>query len=307
MIRIVATGLAALVLAGCAGAPTPQAPARGGDDGRVVLALDDFAALNALSLGIQPDLVLEVFDYATTSAVFDDAGLATQPYGTGLDLEQVIAAAPDVILGVSIPTTVEVQADLERIAPTTVLDYTATWQEQLDATATALGVPERAAALRQRLDDGVAELSRDLDAAGQAGATVSVLGFLDGAFSPPVATPAGAVLSDAGLDRPAAQQQSGSPSSPFVTIAEETLPDHAAGVVYLLTGGQYPAASLTDSPLWPQVGTGDTFEVSAETWLGSSAFSVDWITRDVRATLLDGTSPAGDADAPARFREFLSG
>ena len=108
-------------------------------DDQVVVALDDFAAMHALTLGVEPDLVLEVFEYESTSAVFDDLGLQTRPYGAELDLETVAGAAPDLILGVSIPTTASAQSQLDAIAPTTVVDYTAGWDEQLASVAEALG------------------------------------------------------------------------------------------------------------------------------------------------------------------------
>ena len=304
---------AALLLAGC-GAPAP-APAGAGapsaPDDPVVVALDDFAALNAMSLGVQPDLVLEVFGYTSTAAVFADAGVPTQPYGSGLDVEQVLAAGPDVVLGVSLPTTLEAEDELRAAVPgTTVLDYTASWQEQLTATAAALGVPERAPALQERLDADLAALAADLEAAGLAGAAASVLAESDGVFSPPPTTPAGTVLADVGLGRPAAQQQATAPDTPFVPVSPEGLTDHAGDVVYLLSGGGYDTTTITGNPLWPTVEAGaraGVHEVSGEAWFGSSAFTVDWIARDLRATLLDGAPAATDADAPARFRAFTAG
>lgn len=306
------TGAVALValLAACAApAPAEEPPAGppAGNADPVVVALDEFAAANALSLGIEPDLALDVFGYATTAAVLADAGVPTEPYGAELSLEQILGAQPDLIIGVSIPSTAAREAELVRIAPTTVLDYTDTWQEQLAATAAALGVPERASALRVRIEADAADLATDLAAAGLAGAPVSVLGHLEGTFSPPPATAAGAVLADAGLTRPAAQQQTGTPDSPFVSIADETLLGHDADTVYLLGGSQYSPGPLIANPLWPRlIDASQVYEVSGETWLGSSAFTVDWILRDLRATLLDGDQPATDADAVARFRAFAA-
>lgn len=303
---------AVLLLAGCAAAPAPAAPTgTAAPEDRVVVALDEFAALNAMSLGVQPDLVFDTFGYTSTRAVLADAGIPTQAYGTALDVEQVLAAAPDVVLGVSIPTTVEAEDELRAAVPaTTVLDYTSTWQEQLAATADALGVPDRAVAVQERLDADVAALAADLAAAGLGGVSVSVLGSLDGVFSPPPATPVGTVLTGAGLTRPAAQQQAGRADSPFTSVSAETLGEHGGDVVYLLSGGAYDAGPITGNPLWGPVAAGaraGAHEVSAETWFGSSAFTVDWIVRDLRATLLDGAPAAADTDAPARFRAFTAG
>lgn len=276
-------------------------------DDRVVVALDDFAALNALSLGVTPDLVLEVFEYETTTAIFDDLGLTTQPYGSDLDLEQVIAAEPDVIIGVSLPTTLSKEADLASIAPTTILDYAGTWQEQMDAAAAALGRQDAATALQARLEGDLDALATDLASAGVTGTVVSVIGDNAGRFSPPPDTALGSLLAGAGLERPAAQLTANTP--PFVSFSPETLRDHDAEVLYLLSGGAYATDGLEGSPLWPQltaVTSDAVYEVNGETWLGSSAFSVDWVIRDLRATLLDDGAAAPGSDAPARFAEFLA-
>lgn len=276
-------------------------------DDRVVVALDDFAALNVLSLGVTPDLVLEVFEYETTTAIFDNLGLTTQPYGADLDLEQVIAAEPDVIIGVSLPTTLSKEADLASIAPTTILDYAGTWQEQMDAAAAALGRQDAATALQARLEGDLDALATDLASAGVTGTVVSVIGDNAGRFSPPPDTALGSLLAGAGLERPAAQLTANTP--PFVSFSPETLRDHDAEVLYLLSGGAYATDGLEGSPLWPQLTavTSDAVdEVNGETWLGSSAFSVDWVIRDLRATLLDDGAAAPGSDAPARFAEFLA-
>ncbi len=303
-----------LVLSGCgsgddasAGASTSGAtPA----DDRVVVALDDFAALHALTLGVEPDLVLEVFEYESTSAVFDDLGLQTRPYGSELDLETVAGAAPDLVVGVSIPTTVSAEAQLDAIAPTTVVDYTAGWDEQLASVAEALGAEDRAAEIRQRLEDATADLAADVGAAGLTGSVTSVVGDNGGFFSPPAATAVGSVLADVGLARPAVQEAAGDPASPFVTFSAETLPDQDGDTLFLLSGGPYGTEALTGSPLWAglrAVQAGAVHEVSGEVWLSASAFSVDWVLDDLRAVLLDGAEPAAPAEAAARFAEFTGG
>ncbi len=303
-----------LVLAGCGAddEPAPSSPAASGSgtDDQVVLALDDFAAMHALSLGVQPDLVLEVFEYESTSAVFDDLGLRTQPYGSELDLEAVAAAQPDVIVGVSIPTTATAEAQLDEIAPTTVVDYSAGWDAQLDSVAAALGREDVAADLRERLAGETATLAADLAEAGRAGTVTSIVFDNGGFFSPPAATAVGSVLAEVGLARPPAQQQTGDPASPFVAFTAETLPEHDGDALFLLSGGPYATEGLTGSPLWQglrAVQDGAVHEVSGEVWLSASAFSVDWVLDDVRAALLGEGEPATTAEAPARFAEFTGG
>ncbi len=272
-----------------------------------MLALDDFAALHALTLGVEPDLVLEVFEYESTSAVFDDRGLATQPYGSELDLGAVAAAAPDVVIGVSIPTTASAESRLDAIAPTTVVDYTAGWDEQLDTVAAALGREDEAAALRGRLQEETEDLAADLDAAGPAGSAASVVADDQGFSSPPAATAVGSVLAAAGLTRPPAQERAGDPAGPFALFTAETLPDHDGDVLHLLSAGPSVTDALTGSPLWPglrAVRAGAVHEVSGEMWLSASALSVDWVLADLRATLLGGGEPATADQAPARLADL---
>lgn len=300
------------LLAGCGAPASTDSTAEGAtpsssDDGQFVLALDDFAAMHALSLGVQPDLVLEVFEYETTSAIFDDLGLRTAPYGSELDLEAVAAAAPDVIIGVSIPTTTSAEAQLDAIAATTVVDYAGSWDEQLGAVAEALDRTEEADAVVQRLQEQTAEVATAVQEAGRSGVVASVIGDNGGFFSPPVDTAVGSVLAAVGAGRPAAQQQAGDAASPFATFTAETLPDHDGDVLLLLSGGPYATDALTGSPLWSGLSavTEDAVhEVSGEMWLASSAFSVAWVLDDVRAVLLGEGAPAAPADAPGRFADF---
>ena len=300
-----------LVLAGCGADDEPAAPSAAADgsaaDDQVVLALDDFAAMHALTLGVQPDLVLKVFEYESTSAVFDDLGLDTRPYGAELDLEAVAAAQPDVVVGVSIPTTAAVEAQLGEIAPTTVVDYSAGWDAQLGSVAAALGREDEAAALRGRLEEETATLATDLAEAGRAGTVTSVVADNGGFFSPPAETAVGSVLSAVGLARPPAQEEAGDPASPFALFTAETLGEHDGDELFLLSGGPYATDGLTASPLWAglrAVQGGAVHEVSGEVWLSASAFSVDWVLDDVRAALLGEGEPATTAEAPARFAEF---
>ncbi|MGL5908424.1 MAG: ABC transporter substrate-binding protein [Phycicoccus sp.] len=109
------------------------------DDPRRIVALDDFAAVQALSLGVRPDYVLTAFQYETTTAIFDDLGIRTGPYGAELSVEKVLAERPDIVIGVSLPTTVDKEKQLAERADVTILDYAGSWQDQLRETAAALG------------------------------------------------------------------------------------------------------------------------------------------------------------------------
>jgi iron complex transport system substrate-binding protein len=308
--------LVAVLLAGCASAapaaapaaaPGTPAPSAAAADDQVVVALDDFAALAALAVGVTPDLAFDAFGYESTRAVLADVGVATAPYGAEVNLERVVAARPDVIVGVSLPTTAAVEEQLDAVAPTTVVDYTATWEEQLDQVAAALGREQEAAALTARLREDTAALAADLEAAGLRGAVVSVLGDNQGWFAPPSGSGVGSVLTAVGLARPAAQEAATDPTSPFVTFSPERLTDHDGDQLFLFGGGPYTTGAMEGSPLFGQlraVQEGAVHEVSGEVWLSTSPFGVDWVLRDLRATLLEGAPAATAADAAARYRAF---
>ncbi|MGL5819274.1 MAG: ABC transporter substrate-binding protein [Phycicoccus sp.] len=286
------------------GNATTSAPSSA-DDPRRIVALDDFAAVQALSLGVRPDYVLTAFQYETTKAIFDDLGIRTGPYGAELSVEKVLAERPDIVIGVSLPTTVDKKEQLAGRAEVTIVDYAGSWQDQLRETAAALGRQTQAAEVERRVGGQVADLRADLREAGLAGDRTSVVGDIEGLFSPPSDTVLGSVLTGVGLDRPEAQRTANTP--PFVTFSAEGLLDHDGDHVFVLDEAAYDADGLARSPLWPRlqaVADGSVTRVNGETWLGTSAFSVDWVLRDLRSVLVDGSAPATGADAAARFAQF---
>ncbi len=311
-------GAGALVLGattGCgpqeqAAAPTALA-APTADATLPVVALDEFAGLSALVLGVKPASVFLTFGYASARAVFDFAGVPTlQAAPNGVNLEAVAALKPATIIGISIPTTAAAQEQLNSIAPTTVIPYTASRQEQLQVTGATLGRAEAATALTSRLDRAVANLQADLAAAGKAGQTISVIGAagLD-AFALSRTGLVGSLLEQVGLKRPPAQDIATDATDPFLPIAAEKLGDHDADTIFLLRGGAYESDALTASALWSTlkaVKANRVVNVVAEVWLSSNAFGLDWIVRDVRAALLGDGAVATEADVVRRWQTFTA-
>lgn len=302
----------ALVLTASCGSGDDEPAATGSaapDDPGVVIALDDFAAMHALSVGVRPDVVFDVFEYETSRAIWADLGITAVPYGSELDVEKVIAAKPDVIIGVSIPTNAAKKDTLDKIAPTTILDYTADWRVQLTEAAKAIGRADAARKVVEKIDADVAALRRDLPAS--VNKTVSILGHNStGTFSVPEQTGLGTLVRDAGLDRPAAQKAKKEATSPFISVSLETLTDHDAPTLFLMAGGAYDPKQLKDSPLWSRlqaVQQNKVHEVCAEMWFAASPFAIDWVVDDLRATLIDGKPAATPAQAAAKFRTFTSG
>lgn len=308
-------GAAAAVAAGLAGcgsaAPSAGAPGASGSAEPAVVALDEFAGLSALSLGVKPASVFLTFSYASAKAVFDFAGVPTTAAAPdGVNLESVVALKPSAIIGVSIPTTAAVQDKLNAIAPTTVLEYTASWQEQLRATGAAIGRQDAAEAINARIERTITALKDELASAGKAGQTVSVIGALGSdAFALSRTGSVGSLIEQLGLRRPPAQDVATEATNPFIPISAERLEDHNADLIFLLSGGAYAADALTGSALWPTLGAvkaQQVISVVAELWFSSNAFGIDWIARDVRAALLADGAIATDADVVSRWQAFTS-
>ncbi len=307
-VALVITACAGTQLGGLVGASGSPRPSDA--DPGVVVALDDFAALNVLALGVTPDLSFDAFGYTTSAAIMADQGVQTKPYGAALNVEQILAAKPDVIVGVSLPTTVEQQSRLAQIATTAILEYTADWQTALRATAKALGRVERAEEIISRVEGDINDLEAELRQAGEAGKKVSVIaGSTQDFFSPPVKTNLGALLAALGLERPAPQQSEVSSSAPFVDISAERLLDHDGEALYLLEGTSYPIDGLLKSPLYSRleaVQQKRAYQVSGEMWFGSNPVSVQWVLDDVRATLLAGDEPLSESAAAERLSALVA-
>lgn len=293
-----------------ASAPGSAASPPDPSDPGVVVALDDFAAINVLALGVTPDIAFDTFGYTTSAALLAEAGITAKPYGQSLDIEAVAAADPDVIVGTSLPTTVEQKTRLERLGTTVILEYTADWQTALRETAAALGLEDRAERISRLVQDRSADLKRDLAAAGEAGQPISIIaGSADGAFSPPAKTNLGALITSLGLERPAPQKAAVAADAPFVNIAEENLTANDGSALFLMKGKTYPVQGITSSPLYPKleaVRTKRAFQVSGEMWFGSNPVSALWVVDDVRRTLLEGESPLTEAEAGSRLRALTS-
>jgi iron complex transport system substrate-binding protein len=277
-------------------------------DSRRLVALDEFAGLAALSVGVTPVQIDTVFGYATASDVFDHLGVTTGTAGRdGVDLEAVAALTPTEIIGVSIPTTASAEPNLDEIAPTTVIESTATWQDQLRTIGEALERVDEAEDVIARVEASVATLKTDLTSAGLDGTSVSILGYRDGLFALSRTGTVGSLLDQLGLGRPAPQDIDTEPTNPFVPMSAEQLTDHDADVVIVLSGAAYPTEPLMESPLWNTLGavkTDSIAPVAAEPWFSANAYGVSWIVDDLRAILLGEGDVGTDADAVERWTSF---
>lgn len=277
-----------------------------------VVALDEFMGLAVLTLGIKPARVFLTFDYGTAKSIFDAAGVPTAPaFGGSANLEAVAALKPANIIGISIPTTVEVKDKLDALAKTTVVEYTAPWRDQLKAVGDALSRADKADEVAGRIDKALASLKSEIAAADKAGSSVSVIGTLDSQFFALARSGlVGSILEQIGLKRPALQDVTTDPTNPFVPISAEKLTEHDAEFVMLFGGGAYDPKPLTSLALWPKltaVRDKKVYEVLAEVWFMPNSFGADWIIRDLRAALLGVGTVAKAGDVLGRWDAHMAG
>lgn len=196
-------------------------------------------------------------------------GLLAEP-----SLEKIAALKPDLILSAKVRHEA-LYDELSEIAPTVFSETTgATWKENLQLAAKALG-KERAAkealdAYRQRAETIGGAVAKKL---GGKLPTVSVVRFLD---EPTVRlyqpeSYSGVVLSDLGFTRPADQ-----PKAPdggiAADISEENILQVDADLIFLCTWDDEKGLSektqerFTGNPLWSEL-KGEQVEVSDTTWM----------------------------------------
>jgi len=276
-----------------------------------IVALDETAALNLLTLGIEPAIVLTSLSSDMFVPIAESLGLETAPFMIAEpSMEYVAGLSPDRIVALGNPFVTGRLADYQAIAPVTVVPVDGSWEDQVTGLAAEFGVEDRAAALIGAVDTTITDLAAELGASDDAGASISVLTVRgDMTIAATGNSPAGSVLDAVGFTRPAPQVASGT-GLPFTPLTLETLGDHDADVLMLAAGSLFSTEVISESPLFPTlaaVASGRVHEVAAEPWIvGGSAFATWWIASDLRATFLDGGQPATADDAPARWQEFAA-
>ncbi|TQM11993.1 ABC transporter substrate-binding protein [Pseudonocardia kunmingensis] len=297
---------AAGLFAGCAAAPAddPSGGPAGGSAGRLV-TLGGAAAGLALLLGptqvgtasfLAVDPLLDAITRIQRTPVTDVSGA-----GGEIDLERLAALAPDLLVGFDTPPP---DPALAGLASLHAVPRTGDVDTDTRALAGGMGLADRAAGALAAVHARAAEIAARLRAGRPP--TVSVLSpGLDGASLHVLgtATPAGAVVEELGLARPAAQRDLTDPERPFLPVSAERFTEHDADLVLLLTGPTANPAFLRDQPLWQRLGAvreGRVVEVDAMRWATMSCLLGSWwVLDDLTALLLDGGAPVRGAASPA--------
>ena len=168
-LRATALAATATALVGCSVGGDDADASETGESSAVpapqkLLALDEFAALNALTLGVKPDTVFATLQSQAAKEILQSEGIEVVDKPTFFqspDVEQIAAVHPDRILLSDVGSLTSITVQANEIAPTTVLAYAAPWREVLNTAATALGRGVRSSRNRVEARDQICRSIRN--------------------------------------------------------------------------------------------------------------------------------------------------
>lgn len=207
------------------------------------------------------------------------------------NLEKMAALEPDLILGAK-GIHDGIYQRLSQIAPTVVVDISQgadAWKDYVLKSAQALGKRDAAETLIQQYEQRIVQFQ---EAMGDRLVTtkVSLVRFRPNQFRIyQRGSFAGAVLHEAGLSRPAPQQN---PRRPFETLSLEAIPQMDADVLFFMQDNpsQSTLETVRNHPLWSQLSVVQqdrVHEVSLEAWfLNAGIVSAHLILNDLFRTLV---------------------
>ncbi len=279
-----------------------------------IVALDEVAALNLLSVGIRPDVVFNSWKTTVPLAVLEAEGI--EIVGTTEffpELEKVAATDPDLIVGSINEAYLERYPDYASIAPTVraVMQKTADGETVAEAYGRYFDREAEAAAVTAVLDDAAAEVAAAQPAdpptlsAIMAFAPESMVLHIDGdsTLAP--------VIAAAGFAQPESQKVSpegGSMYGGWTPFSPEKLAEHDGDALVIAVAAQYPLEGITSLPLYSTlnaVQSGRSIVVDGDMWAGGASFFQYWALQDL-SSIAAGEDTAGTAaDAAARWTTFL--
>jgi iron complex transport system substrate-binding protein len=272
-----------------------------------VWALDEYAALQLLALGVTPVGVGQYMDDAASASVLTDAGITLSRPS---DVEVIAAARPELVVGIGHPEHLELEDRLEQVAPVVNSEFTSPWTDQLTVLGEVTGTAERARAVTEAVERETAELETELAESDVSGGMVSMLttdgeGVVQGLDQTSLS---GQVVERLGFERPRSQVNDDDEDFGFGALSEEALPDQGGDVILSFVWDDTDPSVLDNPVFAPQVKAAThTADVEGSVWLAPTPLSAWWILQDLRALLLDGGEPA-DLDAVTeRWADLMSG
>lgn len=281
------------------------------DPGRIV-ALDEYAAMTLLSIGVTPAVVYRSLSSDVGAAVFASLGIEVIDAPTMIldpNFEEMAAQHPDLLVMIDTGTLTDTFGSYQQVAPTLVLPYEQPWRDGLALAGQAFGAEDAADRVTGRLEARLAEAAADVPD----GSTVSIIGSFGGeliALAP--VNPISLLLDEVGIGRPAAEADADAPtggSTSAIPFSAETLSEHDADWVAVLGESYYDAGAVTSLPTLSALsaaGTDHLAVVNGEMWTGSFPFAVWWVLDDLDGLIASDRPPATAADTSARWQEFLA-
>lgn len=282
-------------------------------DPSAVVAIDEYAALDLLSVGITPSVVFTTWGSEIGQDILREAGATIVPVamGDGVSAETVLAQHPDLVVFTSIGDPTFYDSIAGEVPTLPIPSTTTPWRDKLVVLGDAFGEQDRAA-------DLTAALEARLDALHDAAAwpsSVSALMYNSGILAVPTGSaPSSQLFGELGITMPSLQRAPSESGSPYAPLSPELLGEQDADLVLVFAEGVYDAAAVEATPGFSALGAvarGDVAEVNGDMWFGTHALAISWMLDDLEALTahrLDGVGTAADAVARSeRFEALVDG
>ncbi|WP_159887275.1 ABC transporter substrate-binding protein [Paenibacillus puerhi] len=200
-----------------------------------IAVLDYRLADSMLALGAKPYAMTTYLGSTDTEYLEGKPLEGVKNLGDKTNLEAVLDAAPDLIIARKGDEAIYDQ--LNKIAPTILLEETGDWRKDLRSFADILGKSEQASQWLQQYEGKATEAKNKLAAASAAGKTVAILRVLEKEYRVYGTSPqlGGIVYGDLGLQAP----DSVKAIKKFQAISMESLPEFDADFLFVQVG--FPA------------------------------------------------------------------
>lgn len=280
----------------------------------MIVALDEPAALNMLSIGITPDVVFDSWRTTVPRAILEAAGIEIATTSSFYpELEEVAAFEPDLIVGTAAEGFTESGPTYATIAPLIGALYNeADGGQIIEAYGEYFDRADDAA----RVSDALDTLAEETAATQPDGGTsISVLMswaqdnmplYMDAANS------LHGTIDVAGFTRPPLQDEvpaEGSAFGGWTVFSPEQLPAQDADVLAIAVAAQYNLEGITEMPLYPSL-TAVTSErslvVDGDLWSGGAAFYTYWALRDLATIATGDDTPGTVDDGTDRWNDYLA-
>ncbi|MEM9033608.1 MAG: ABC transporter substrate-binding protein [Actinomycetota bacterium] len=282
-------------------------------DPQRIIALDEYAAMSLLALGIEPLETIASYSSLVSQEILVDRGvtISEQADAFTINFEAIAASSPDVLVGNAEGAFLANMEPLDAIAPTVIVPYIEPWRDVISETGRLFDRQAESDRVVAAIETKIAEVAAVVE---ENPLTLSVLGDTFGiVFAVSPIAVLSSVIDEVGIGRPTAQAE-GEPVEGIesvIALSTEVLGDHDADVVAVMSGVFYNAQTITDAPTYqalPGVQSGNDVIVDGDMWFGTHPFAIYWILEDLQALALgEGADGVGTLeDTQQRWSDYLA-